>query len=388
MVLSIFLLPSATAFAMGSYGTEDDEKIDVYFAGIAFTDGQQAATKAFPYTDQIIHSGGEAVAINAAILAGFKQSPPEALSIRVADLAALDGSTSALALAASIDRETVVVERVGSRYKILAEISANALFFDFREKMVLASRPLTLQRIDITDALPDEAKIREVVHYLLTSTADDALVSNFVNTVGNTKIPRAASRRLQVTAVELDEAALEALAGPGRSKDMLQQTLANELTKIIGDREQISLLPYQKGQAIGGAMSARFTDGKAYMLTIPKPDYAITVKVGPLKSKQVQQTAVAINTLYGAYFNMAVTEPLSGRSYFNGDLRQGSTRITPITQAYIDHGAAHYENLLNGFDAFAAAISNNHSKWVKDQSNGRALSKEFEQLSDLVRTCR
>ncbi len=328
------------------------------------------------------------VAINAAILAGFKRSPPETLNIRIEDLATLDGSTSALALAASIDRETVVVEKVGSRYKILAEISANALFFDFREKMVLASRPLTFQRIDITDSPPDKAQIREVVRHLLAAATDDAFVSNFVNTVRTTRIPQVASRRLQVTTVELDEVSLAALAGPGRSKDMLQQTLANELTKIIGDRERISLLPYQKGQAIGGAMSARFADGKVYMLTIPKPDYAITVKVGPVKTKQVQQTAVAINTLYGAYFNIAVTEPLSGKSYFNRDLRQGSTRVTPVTQTDIDHSAAHYENLLIGFDAFTDAISDRRSKWIKSQPEGKALSKEFKQLSDLVRTCR
>lgn len=388
IIFTILLSLPATLFATALPGNDVSEKTDVYFAGIAFTGDQRSATEAFPYTDQIIHSDEGMVAINAAILAGFKRSPPETLNIRIEDLATLDGSTSALALAASIDRETVVVEKVGSRYKILAEISANALFFDFREKMVLASRPLTFQRIDITDSPPDKAQIREVVRHLLAAATDDAFVSNFVNTVRTTRIPQVASRRLQVTTVELDEVSLAALAGPGRSKDMLQQTLANELTKIIGDRERISLLPYQKGQAIGGAMSARFADGKVYMLTIPKPDYAITVKVGPVKTKQVQQTAVAINTLYGAYFNIAVTEPLSGKSYFNRDLRQGSTRVTPVTQTDIDHSAAHYENLLIGFDAFTDAISDRRSKWIKSQPEGKALSKEFKQLSDLVRTCR
>lgn len=63
----------------------------------------------------------------------------------------LDGTTSATVLAAALDRELVSVEPIGNQYKVLVEVALQALFFDFRERQVIASYPLTLQRIDVQD---------------------------------------------------------------------------------------------------------------------------------------------------------------------------------------------------------------------------------------------
>jgi hypothetical protein len=46
-------------------------------------------------------------------------------------LAKLDGSTSATVLAAALDRETVSVEPIGGKYKLLAELSISGDFFRF-----------------------------------------------------------------------------------------------------------------------------------------------------------------------------------------------------------------------------------------------------------------
>lgn len=384
VVLLWCFLSGGAAVASSS---DADRYTDVYFAGIAFTGSLDTAEQAFPYAESIIHDASRSAAFREAFSAGFSRSPPVALTIRN-DLARLDGTTSAIVLAAAIDRETVVVEQIGDQYKILVEIAGNALFFDFREKMVIASRALTLQHTDLSDVVPDQARIAGIVEQLLTGSDNSAFVPNFVEIVQGIRIPQASSRRMQVAEVHLDETAIAALTGPGRTADALQQTLGHEFTKIFGDRQQISLLPFRKGAAIGREMSARFADGRVYMLTIPEPDYVISIKVGPLKSKVVQQTAVASNTLYGGYFHVTVAEPLSGKRYFEHELRQGSTKTTPLTQISVDHAAAHYENLLVGFDAFASAINDKRSNWIRNQVNPRPLAKELQSLSDLVRTCR
>lgn len=360
---------------------------EIYFAGIAFTGDKAAAELSFPHSDALLSAAGEIGILNAALLADLEHSPPANFKLR-SDLANLDGSTSAVAVAASIDRETVVVEQIGERYKVLVEIAANALFFDFREKVVLASRPVTLQRIDIADSEPDTARIRETVRHLLTSPEADGFVVNLAEAIREAVLPQASSRRIQVSSVDLSEQAQLELTGEGRNAAVLQATLANELTKLLGDRQHISLLPYQKGQAIGGAMSARFADGRVYMLTIPAPDYSITVQVDNLKNKVAQETAVARNLLYGAYFTVSVIEPLSSRVYFSRALRQGSTRLVPLTQTHVDHAAAHYENLLVGFDAFAKAIDDPSSSWAKQQTDPGSLKKHLKTLAELVRTCR
>jgi hypothetical protein len=63
---------------------------------------------------------------------------------------------------------------------------------------------------------------------------------------------------------------------------------------------------------------------------------------------------VAKNLLLGAVFNIAVIEPLSGKVFFDQQLRKGATKTVPVTQAAVDVWAAQYETLLVGLDALSA----------------------------------
>uniref|UniRef100_UPI00203FDB28 hypothetical protein n=1 Tax=Enterobacter hormaechei TaxID=158836 RepID=UPI00203FDB28 len=64
----------------------------------------------------------------------------------------------------------------------------------------------------------------------------------------------------------------------------LRATLAHELSKTLSSNTGVGLLPPASGQAIGGAMAARFADGKVYQMKIPEPDYVINLLVDALKN--------------------------------------------------------------------------------------------------------
>ncbi len=138
-------------------------------------------------------------------------------------------------------------------------------------------------------------------------------------------------------------------------------------------------------------MAARFADGKVYQLKIPEPDYVITVQVDALKNGVINETPAMKTMLFGAFFTAKVTEPFSGKVYFEQPLRKGATKVVPVTQWQVDQWSASYETLLAGFDAFAGAAAKRADSraWLDEQKpGGRPLQQQTQALQELIKSCR
>nr|KAJ9617946.1 hypothetical protein H2204_013326 [Knufia peltigerae] len=332
-----------------------DKSQQAYWAGFAYTADAAAVQVTTPHAHAVLEKRG-LIPLNQTLAQALKRRAPANLELIDQPVAMLDGTTSAVVLAAALDRELVSVEPIGDQYKVLVEVALQALFFDFRERQVIASYPLTLQRIDVQEYRPDSDDIDAIVADLLYGGADTSLSQVLATTLAQAKLPEAATRRLQVGAVTLSDATLAKLPDP-KWAGPLRATLAHELSKTLSSNTGVGLLPPASGQAIGGAMAARFADGKVYQLKIPEADYVISLQVDALKNGVISETPAMKTMLFGAFFTAKVTEPFSGKVYFEQPLRKGATKVVPVTQWQVDQWSASYETLLAGFDAFAGAAA-------------------------------
>ena len=132
----------------------------------------------------------------------MRNRAPEHLKIITDQLAKLDGSTSSTVLAVALDRETTSVEHIGGKYKVLIEVALQALFFDFREKQVIASYPVTLQYIDMLDVAPTSEQLNAIFAKKLYGGDASDLPQAFAQTLTRVQLPNAAMKRLQVATVE------------------------------------------------------------------------------------------------------------------------------------------------------------------------------------------
>lgn len=381
MLLCVFLI---TPFAHAA-----DKVQQAYWAGFAYTGEQAARSEVAPHSTRVIDRRG-AEALNQQLAGALRRQPPSHLQLISDQLAKLDGTTSATVLAAALDRELVSVEPIGDQYKVLVEVALQALFFDFRERQVIASYPMTLQRIDLQDDRPSEGDIDAIIADLLYGTAATALPQVLAQTLANAQLPNASMRRLQVGGVTLSDAARVKLPDPAM-EGTLRATLAHELSKTLSSNTGIGLLPPATGEAIGGAMAARFADGKVYQLKIPEPDYVVTLTLDAMKSGVVNETAAMKTMLFGAFFQVKVTEPFSGKVYFDQPLRKGATKVVPVTQWRVDQWSANYETVLAGFDAFAGAAAKRADSraWLDEQKpGGRPLQQQIQALQELIKSCR
>ncbi len=172
---------------------------------------------------------------------------------------------------------------------------------------------------------------------------------------------------------------------------VLRATLAHELSKAISSNTGIGLLPPATGQAIGGAMAARFADGKVYQLKIPEADYVIKLKLDAMKHGVINETPAVKTMLFGAFFNVSVVEPFSGKVFFDQPLRKGATKVVPVTQWQVDQWSASYETVLAGLDAFAGAAAKRADSraWLDEQKpGGKPLQQQTQALQELIKSCR
>lgn len=360
----------------------------VYWAGFAFTGEQSIRATTVPHAASSIDKHG-IESLNHVLSTALQGHRPAHLQIVQNQFAKLDGSTSATVLAAALDRETVTVEPIGGKYKLLTELAFQALFFNFREKQVIAAYPVTLQYIDLLDAPPTSQQIDTVFERKLYGGGPSDLPQTFVQALADVQLPEAAMKRLQVGVVKLSSDAQASLPQPEMVAS-LQSMLANEFTKLLSSQTGVGLLPPSMGEAIGGAMSLRFDDQRIYQLKIPEADYLVKLRVDRFANRVLDETPVAKNLLFGAVFDIAVVEPLSGKAFFDQSLRKGATKLVPVTQQTVDIWAAEYETLLNGLNAFSSAAAGRiDPQWMSaQQPGGTPLKKQFSTLKELVSSCR
>lgn len=360
------------------------EKTPVGFAGIAYS-GAAAESKArLPHVAAVLGQVGD-TAYSQMLARAFEARPPRHIELTPAsDLQRLDGVGSAVVMAIALDRETVTSERIDGRHKVLFEIAAQALFFDFREKQVLFAYPITLQYIDRFDHEPTPAQLQAMAARLLTGDGSSGLLTVAPTELEALQLPNASSRRMQVTHVELTELARGKL--PTQQQDTA--LIGNEFTKILASTLRLPMLPHASGQAIGGAMSTRFADGTVYQLRIPEPDYRITLEVDDFRDKTLGVNGGFRQQLYGAFFKVRVEEPMSSRAYLDQPLRQGSTKAIPDSQDVVDSAAAYYETLLAGFASLAQAGGGGAKDWAAEQTGGREFTTQLKAFRELIQQCR
>lgn len=380
------LAVAALAFVPAAYAAQGT----VYFAGIAFTGNASDTEHEFPHLSHLL-DGAAATQVNAGIRRQI-DSHPGPTHVSFDQLGSIKDASNATALALAVDRESASVEHVGSLYKVRLEVSAQVLFFDFKEKQVLGSLPLVLDYVDVKASTPSDADIdagfRSMV---LDTTSPSGLSAQFAAALARAQVPNAATRHIRVTSVTLADKGKEYLRqyAPSVNEDAFRVQVAQEFGKYLSSNQKLAILPYRSNRAIGSNMAARFVEGDAYDLKIPEADYEISLDLAGFKKVEQGSNSVNAVYIYGAFVDVTVREPLSGKIYFQQRVKQGATKEVPVTQTSVDDWAASYESLLLLFNNLTQAISSPGNAWTKSAlPEGAETKTQLSSLAELIKSCR
>ncbi|RPE73227.1 hypothetical protein EDC62_0938 [Tibeticola sediminis] len=361
-------------------------------AGYAYLGSESQISTRFPYSrryEQAQQAAG--LPIYQRLVVGLKDAPPQNFRIST-QLESLRGRDQALAAALVIGNETVSIEQFGNLRKLAVIIRGQAMVFDFKSMNVVRAYPLSFAYVDLLDHAPTDEEIDARVKLVFEgANGKPGLISRFVQSLSAAVPPASVSRFLQVTKVEIKPEANEGLPAFVRDVPSDAQTWAADVVaEAISTRVGVPIVPYSKGYAIGNVMSVRVSDGTVWELKLPKPDYEISVTLsGFRKIKFAEVAGGATSYVYGAYADLRIEEPLSGKLFFSSALKNGETRVIPASQTYVDDGP-HFYDALNGlFVKTALAINESGDpKWIQSAASAKDISAQLIQVKELMKLCK
>jgi hypothetical protein len=366
--------------------------VDVAMAGFAYSGSASTIEQRFPYSLRYETEQKQAgTPIGKQLLGMLAAAPPRNFRI-VPQLDELKGRSQALAAALVIGSETVSAEQFGQVHKLTVLIRGQAMFFDFKSMNVVRSYPVSFAYIDALDHAPQPAEILARVKLVYQGVdGRPGLLARFAANVAQAEIPAHVPRFLQVTSVRVAPEALDTLPPYIKAEPGAAETWAADLVgEAVSTRAGVPIVPYAKGYAIGNVMSMRVSDGTVFELKLPKPDYEIAVELSGFKKVKFSEVqGGATSYVYGAYAQMRIEEPLSGKSYLNTALKNGETRVIPASQQYVDDFPNYYA-AVNGLFVKTAQVmgGKGDEKWLKTAASAQDLDKQISQTRELIQQCK
>jgi len=365
------------------------EAIKVQFAGFAFGGDHSTFGNRFPHSQRINQrneaEGGSQ--LNSIALAQIGKVSIDGVAWVIGDLGKLDQGP-ALAMAMVLTRETVSIEQIGDMHKLVVDLAAEALFFDFKEQQVIASFPVVVQLRDVSSVPPDEATITARVQSIFDGSSGVSLFKELASSMKGMTVREKYKLRIGVREVQIEEPARNFmptnLAKPGAAEQWLAQSFSSYLVA----NQHVALVPYIKDSAIGNKMAGRFADGRVFSLTLPQPDYAVDLVLRGFKKVRYSENSAGSSWIYGAFSDIRVYEQLSQREYFKGSLKQGATKIVPASQKGTEDWPAFQETLLKLYSDFSEQIGVADKDWVKSHSGDTSLVDSLKALNNIMEKCR
>ncbi|RAS17214.1 hypothetical protein DFO50_104176 [Microvirgula sp. AG722] len=363
----------------------------VTFAGIAYSGDSKSIPQRFPHSLKLEKSRTAAgLTLNAQLSSALASSKPAHFELNQTGLTSLKGQDQAIVVALLITGETVSAERFGSVAKLLTQVRAQAMFFDFKTMSVLRAYPFSFTHLDVIDHMPGNAEMQARFSTLYYGDqGKPGILNRFVDIVGAATIPEHVPRYLQVGQVKLSDEARAVLPemltrNPGDAETWLADLFAENLSSKTG----VPLLPYSKGYAIGNVMSMRISDGEVFMLKLPEADYTIALDVPRFRKIKSGESAAGASYIYGAYAHVDIQEPVSGKHYLNADFKNGEVKLVPVTQSSVDDFPAYHDAIKGLFAKLSDNLAGNRTDWLSSATDTSGINKQITSTQELLKSCK
>ena len=143
------------------------EKMDVYYGGVSFignfADNKRLYEHSFALSEEKNAEG--LPVLEQALLARVKKINRDDINFVVGGLGNID-TGSAITLAFGVDWENISIENIAGIYKIVVDLHAQILIFDYNSQKIIGSYPVALQVRDVSETEPSPELIRSIIRSL------------------------------------------------------------------------------------------------------------------------------------------------------------------------------------------------------------------------------
>jgi hypothetical protein len=366
----------------------------VYFAGFAFLSNYSDIKHEYPYSKVVAElKENENPLLDKILREKLKNISNPNIEIIINKLGDYK-SADALSLALVLDWEDVCVEHLAPElYKIVFNLHGQILVFNFHEMKIIATYPFGVRVNDASKTSPDKTHIQELFERLYLSQIDNInFLDEFVARLKKIKIDEKFNHKLKVAEVMIGEKALKYMPDTVKENQSAYKTfVAQQFSSFLSSNQNVAVLPYTKGYAIGNKMSARFDSGDVFQLEIPKEDISINIVVRGFKKVQMDKNHTGSSWAYGSFIRFKVLygpdSPIVDAKFKNA-----AVKIIPSTQIQTTKDkeirsdwSAFQECLLLLFKNLTLQISERSSSWISKHAKGDNVKQQLKDLDKALK---
>ena len=367
------------------------EPTNVYFSGFSFVGNYSDNQRQFPHS----------VALLKEVDAQGTPLLEQSLGLEVRKLNRSDinlnfgsgdyRSGEAITLAFAVDWENVSIEQIGQLHKIVIDLHAQILIFDFAEMKVIGSYPVAVQVRDVSESAPSGEYIAKVIRSIyLESDHGVNIFEAFTKRLSKIPIRESFGQYLRVNSVVLNDKAVVHIPSEAHKagNEAFKTQVAQNFGKYLSLNQNVSLLPYTKGEAIGSKMALRFSNGDVFNLSIPSPDFVVNLTVRGFKKAKVGETKTKRAWVYGSYVTIQVDQPDFNKVYMDVPFKHTVIKEVPVSQVFVDDWSAYQESMFAFFDQFSKQISKPSKKWLQKATNSKNAPEQLSSFYKILEQCR
>lgn len=358
-----------------------DPKPTVYYAGVACLGDYQYIQTNYPFAYQLSQPlAGQTVGqLDKHFKALIEKEPNPSFNLALELANYKKGPAIVMSLA--IEKEHYSLEKFSDYDKIITEVSAQLLFFDFQSMQLVASYPISIASNDVMSGdrgNPQALRKKLAQNFAdLYMGADKNLMTLARDRLPQIRLKQDNALRFKVDTVNFSEQAISHLPQPDKAPSYAQ-IIGQYFTAQLDRHADIAVLPYIKGYAIGNKMSARMANGDVYTLALPAPDYVFDVEVSNFKNLHQDNSQ-----LFASRLKLALREPLSDDIIVNDYFHYAVAKLVGREQHSIDAWSAYEDAIEALLTEFSQQLPKPNKKWFSLHSSSTENFKKIKRKRDL-----
>ncbi|MDC3025688.1 hypothetical protein OA248_00065 [Candidatus Pelagibacter sp.] len=386
-ILIFFLILTSQIFA---------KEKKVFYAGFSFS-GNYMDKSSIKYTDPLtkIKNENGIDIISQSLLNTIKETNPSSFTISF-DFADIEkGLEESVVMAVVLDHEEFFYEYepISKTYINNIQMFFQIMFYDFKSRKLIASIPYDVSMPFFTKKELNEIEIREYIKkfYIegLKSMDDEKNINAFsmVKTILDSFVLKEKYKfRAGVTKINFEEKSLNFI--PEKYKKNLNY-LKNVFAQLFSSRlslhNDIALVPYNEGMAIGAKMKQQFVNSDViYDIELPKPDFNIEISIRGFKKVLAQKSEVNNIFFWASFINLNIYQPALEKTYMNDNLKNVIKKSIPSQIENINDWYKFNSSMYELFDSYSMNIKNLDSKWVLKTNDSKNFSQNMKKVNKLM----
>ena len=368
----------------------------VFYAGFSFS-GNYIDKSSIKYTDPLtkIKNENGIDIISLSLLNTIKKTNPASFKIdfNFADIE--KGLEESVVMAVVLDHEDFFYEYepITETYLNNIQMFFQIIFYDFKSRKLIAAIPYDVSMPFFTKKELSENDIREYIKTFYTkglkSMDGDKNINAFsmVEEILNSFILKEKYKfRAGVTKVSFEEKSLPFI--PERFKkdqNYLKNVFAQLFSSRLSLHNDIALVPYSEGMAVGAKMKQQFVNSdKIYDIELPKPDFNIEISVRGFKKVLAKKSDINNIFFWATFVNLNIFQPELNKVFMNNNLKNVIKKSIPAQIENINDWYKFYIATYELFDGYSLNIQNLDKDWMKKTNDSDGFSKDMQTVNKLM----